>query len=314
MNNAAIGKKYDILLPSKILFEFDERDSVLKLCLNEKYVLSNMQTDNAAFESWIFCLLPRMERFNWVELDWELPSGENGHYRRFLYRVIKMQEHFPWFRVAATKQPCIETFRDETYRADGQLFLNTPRKSKVQETELSSATPRPTEKSEAYYEQIFLTEGKLNHRYHLTTVNRQLPVGVFKDSKLKERVFTGGKSAIDLWGLGNDCLYFFELKFQNKMAGIITETLFYLWIMEDIMFTRRLRYPDSAGRNECRGFKALYDAIGKVKTINAVFLIDEIHPKIDSDVIGFINRHNTEKRLELQMCQYRPGTASVDFA
>lgn len=302
MDSKALSEKYNIQLPSKVKFEYDEEKSILKLTLNQKSLWhENMQEDNAAFESWIFCLLPHMPKGTRVELDWAEPEQDkenNGHYRRFLFRIIKMQEHFSWFRIPIHKQNIINIFKKDYY--DTELFLNVPSKE---------AKDIDEEKSESFIEQIFVRDEILKQKYNLTTVNRQLPVGVFYDKVSKENhVFTCGKSAIDLWGIKEDVLYIFELKFQNKMTGIITEALFYLWVMEDLIITKRMKYEKKGENNTYRDFNKFHNAIGKISKIKAVLLYDEIHRNINENVINFINKENDKKMLELSMCKYRTKT------
>lgn len=52
-------------------------------------------------------------------------SDKNLHYKRFLYRVLKMQEHFLWFAPSENNVADIMDFKDSVYTA-GNLFLNYP--------------------------------------------------------------------------------------------------------------------------------------------------------------------------------------------
>lgn len=293
-------------LPSKMRFEFDDEKLILKIVVEKRSVSENMQNNSAAFEGWIFCLLGKLgiEKVKVVELDWEKPEEEkNEHYRRFLYRVMKMQNHFPWFKIAEQRQVIVDSFRKEYYDC-GKLYLNEPD---------SHDQKKVKKESESYMEQVFYEKDGLKNKYGLEVVGRQLPVGVFKDHiATATYVFTGGKSAIDLWGIKGKDLYIFELKYNNKMVGIISETLFYLWIMEDVMFTKKMKYEDKAKNNDKRKFQNFYSSIGKISNIYAVFLIDELHPLIDEKVIEIINRENIEKRQSLQICKYKP-TTDIEF-
>ena len=296
---------YNVRLPSKMKFELDDEKSILKIFIDKKSVSENMQNDNAAFEGWIFGLLGKLgiEKVKVVELDWEKPDEEKGHYHRFLYRVMKMQNHFSWFKISASGQGLIDSFRKEYYDC-GKLYLNIPNQLEQKKCK---------KESETYMEQVFAEKDRLKERYGFETVGRQLPVGVFKDRVSKDTyVFTGGKSAIDLWGIKDKDLYIFELKYNNKKVGIISETLFYLWVMEDVMLTKRMKYEDKAKNNDIRQFQKFYSSIGKISNIHAVFLIDSLHPLIDEKVIEIINRENMEQRQCLQICKYKPAT-DIEF-
>ena len=288
-------------LPKSLDVSFDEVTGVLRLHLNDKSVCDNMQTNNSAFEGWMFCILSKLKCGNWkyAELDWSVPDNiDNGHYNRFLYRVIKMQQHYKWFRIPTDKQKIIDNFKKE-YLDSNILVLNTPN---------NEAADVNNVKSESYFESVFYHDKILLNDYNLSVVNRQLPVGVFKEKVSSHSyLFTGGKSAIDLWGINDSELYIFELKFKNKMVGIITETLFYQWIIEDVIFNKHIRLGEKTPKRE---YNKLHEAISnnKIKKIIAVFLIDEIHPQIDNAVISLINDLDASPYLEVQMRKYQEHT------
>lgn len=290
-----------ISLPKSLGVSFDEVTGVLRLHLNDKSVCDNMQTNNSAFEGWMFCILSKLKCGSWkyAELNWSVPDNiDNGHYNRFLYRVIKMQQHYKWFRIPTDKQKIIDNFKKDYYDSN-ILVLNAPN---------SEAADVNNVKSESYFETVIYNDKILLNDYNLSVVNRQLPVGVFKHKVSSHSyLFTGGKSAIDLWGINDNELYIFELKFKNKMVGIITETLFYQWIMEDVVFNKHIRLGESTSIRE---YNKLHEAISnkKIKKIIAVFLIDEIHPQIDNAVLSLINELDASPYLEVQMRKYQEQT------
>lgn len=67
-------------------------------------------------------------------------------------------------------------------------------------------------------------------------VYRQLPAGLFEESVARDNaVFTGGKSAIDLWSVNGNTINIIELKTNNPMIGIVTEIFFYSNYVYDLV-------------------------------------------------------------------------------
>ena len=135
-----------------------------------------------------------------------------------------------------------------------------------------------------------------------------MPVGIFRDKVDKEHgLFPYGKSAIDLWAIKADELWIFELKYNNKKVGIISELLFYLWIMEDLCFHHRIRYDLQKEIPSIRDFDKFYSAVQKnISTIYGVLLVDDLHPAITSELIDFINQENCNKQIIVKTQKYKP--------
>lgn len=112
-------------------------------------------------------------------------------------------------------------------------------------------------------------------------INYQLPVGVFAQKNVKDdnRIFPGGSSAIDLFGVESDTTYIFELKFNSKMVGIITQIYFYSMIIKDVQ-KNKLK---PAEKND------QLDKIIKTDKLSAYMIADEYHPLIDNEVIELMN-------------------------
>ena len=116
------------LFPSKLDINLDENKDILYIGIEASSVCDNMQQDSSAFEGWIFCIYaPMQDKIKQVELSWLIPDekDQNTHYNRFLYRVIKMQQHFNWFSVASDNHQELAAFRNR-YK-DVKLVLNQPR-------------------------------------------------------------------------------------------------------------------------------------------------------------------------------------------
>src|SRR5258708_3192780 len=107
-------------------------------------------------------------------------------------------------------------------------------------------------------------------------VGRQLPVGLFRGHVAKEnRIFTGGKSAIDLVGVGaNGTLSIFEHKTgDNIPVGILSELFFYTSVIRDaIPAPARFQFDP---RKPSRGAGVSAGDVMRCSSVNAVFLSDQ---------------------------------------
>ena len=87
----------------------------------------------------------------------------------------------------------------------------------------------------------------------------------------------------------------------------ILKILFYLWIMEDLFFTRKIAYDPSGKSNTIRDLNRVYDlAQAGISKLHGVLLTDKLHPYIDNRVIDFINKTNQESRILLSVQMYKP--------
>ena len=126
------------------------------------------------------------------------------------------------------------------------------------------------------------------------TLYRQLPVGLFKGNKASARkaIFTGQKSVIDLLSCNGTELNVFELKYNNKMMGILTELFFYSNFMRD-MFCRgkaiNFNCQKLQNSNGYRGYHHLAKA-GFTK-VNGYMLYDQgqLHQAITDQVLDVMN-------------------------
>ena len=283
-----------VTAPRNIDFSITNR--VMRVELKASSVCSNMQTNSVAFESWILCIMSKLHaQIEKVLLDWEDCATRDGHYHRFMYRVMKSCEYFEWFSVADGKQQELSDFC--ALFQTSTLLLNYPEK-KAQKT--------TNTKSEAYVERRFMESKQLYKNIEFDHINQQLPVGVFINEVKKEtEFFTGGKSAIDLWAIKADEFWVFELKFNNVMVGIITELLFYMWLCQDL-FKHKFYYDIKDAPSAYRSFDKLYPFWKSQipKTIIGVMLYDNIHPLVDKTLIDYINAQFKGQSLAVKMQRY----------
>lgn len=293
--------------PSRIDFEI--KQNTLNVKMYKTGILANMQEDNSAFEGWILVLMTFFNKdeneIKVVNLSWESPdeNEKSGHYHRFLYRVTKFSQRFLWFRIEdSTNNEEINKFTQKYLIDSSQLVMNYP-KTKAKDV-LEGA-------NESYLERRFKANSQIIKGITFDCQDHQLPVGLFdREVATKNSVFTGGKSGIDLWGIKGNNLFIFELKFKNKKVGIISETLLYLWIMEDLFINKKIKYPKVSDKELSKTFRSFEKIYKKAKEdegiikINGVLLADDFHPLVNEDLISFVNKHFKTHSLEIMKQKY----------
>jgi hypothetical protein len=262
-------------LPEYIDFTIDNNVLNVHIGINKRKnkmsCLANMQEDEAAFEGWCICLKYHLKSyFDKVKFSWAVPINisekEIGHYNRFLYRVLRFRQLFSWFEVSCEHENILVKFESSIRN----LSINSPEKQ--------PGIPLSTEISEKKIEYNSQNLEFLKSKLDLKHSNHQLPVGVFKYGKC---FFTGGASALDIWGTDDKKnLHLFELKYENKKVGIITELLFYCEVFYDVFITGKIGKPKNI--NFLRDAEFLYSVrADKVSRLKAYFLIDEIHSLVE---------------------------------
>ena len=308
MNKTELKIKLNIRLPEHINIYTNDEDDSLYIRLEGDSISSNMQNDAAAFEGWGLCILSRLDSIKRVVVDWDEPSDKNGHYRRFLYRLHKMMQYFgDIFTIEQSKRQSLDLFVKEYYNSNN-LVLNYPKSKATKASNIKSKD------SEAYIEARFQEDKIFDH--FLDVADRQLPVGVFKGNISKEAsMFTYGHSAIDLWGIKDDALYIFELKkITNKKVGIISEALFYLWVMSDTI-NKKFKYEIIGSIPQYRNFNRLYSAIEeeRISKIKSMLLIEELHPLISKETLYLINSRLNRGNLEMSTQYYKYENDKIEL-
>jgi hypothetical protein len=276
----------EVRLPEANEIVFGGEEDLVTITMKEEAVLQNMQKDEAAFEAWSLAL-----RF-WckaksIELDWELPSEsrkKNPHYQRFLYRAERFSKLFPeWFSLARSIGPA-----EADALGDGPFFLNVP----GDRSQLDGSEP-PVEAirgRESDIEKHLSQSKQFKKHFELKKVDRQLPVGLFRKRVAKEtRIFTGGKSAIDLAGVGEETFHLFELKVgKNAKVGILSELLFYTSVIREAIPTPARFQFDPSWKS--RGKHMSPGDVLSCTRIEAVLLAQQLHPLVShSNIIKILN-------------------------
>jgi len=282
-----------------------EEDQNITLFLDGGAV-KNMQDDAAAFEGWILgvkAAMDKAKRGYTYTLDWHRTPSQSGHYQRFLYRVQKFDALFGgrtgWFRIknpAWLNDLMINGGENEAY------LLNAPQ---VAEERLNDSD----DSIENFLENQIVKQqndtGGLGAMFGMPLA-RQLPVGLFRSAvKKKNIIFTGGKSAVDIWGVrkgagkGPGELYLFELKAKgNRKAGVLSELFFYAMVLRDEQDGRFVRRADANAEIAPEG-----KMIRGTKCLKAIVLAPEIHPILTEDTFRLLNEALERREMKFGFVQ-----------
>ncbi len=265
----------------------NEKESVCEITLDTKCVKEkNMQEACNVFEGWSIALYTALKEKNKnmkIRLclnDYsEIAINEtSGHLARFLYRAGRFREQYTWFelsdelnRVLKEREKVFDKHRYTNNIPNGKAGI---KKKHYHESEIEAELAKRSNLTK-------IIGNKMD--FGSNEVNRQLPVGLFRNEVKKENsVFTGGKSAIDLWSWNNDMFHVVELKTSNPMIGIITEIFFYTNYMRDLLVKKTFTLNEGKG---CRGYDNIlkqYKEIKKIKKINGIMLADKYHRILES--------------------------------
>ena len=306
--------------PRDIGLCYNDSEHILKMTLLPKAVglgngnAVNMQDNAAAFEAWCFIIKAHTNIKNLkIILDIDGIFNDvyvggiplNGHLGRFLYRILKFKEQYgAWFSLATVLEDMRKNF---AHFLDSSKFVNN-------EPSQEAADDEDALGIEGYVEKRFCDDdslGKLILGFEGKDVvmNRQMPVGLFKDKKADATaVFTGKKSAIDFWLLYKNELNIYELKAKNKMVGILTEIFFYCNYMRDVYWHNSLETKQNVKilkpQTTDRSYDKLCNGIKNITQITGWILADEFHPHITDAVISIMNNNGIESELQYGKKQY----------
>lgn len=274
--------------PSHIDITIDK--DCLTIALQTKCTVENMQNDCAAFEAWSIILKNWIPIVNNVIIKWVVPNikrisiNEMQHYQRFLYRVKKFCHTYDWAEIYEDNRECLNILMIEK---GNKNILNTPSKERSRKFKEKKEL---RDYSESELEEFILSNDKtlelFKRKFNLRLVDNQLPVGVFDSVKSKKTlIFTGGKSAVDIWGINTDgdcCL--FELKdYKNTKVGALTEMLFYSFLIQDVI--------KGIFKFESTTYKGLKE-IQEAKKVKCFLLAPNTHPLIDKGLFKLLNDSN----------------------
>ena len=265
----------------------------------------NMQTSGNNFEGWMFAIYNYLKASNLNKKLILDVAGRfkydgyktNGHLCRFLYRALRFNEQYSWCDLSDYLKDETDKFKE--YLSKGCFVNNTPyniadRKSSHDEENAAEewlAKGRILKTKLAENEKKLLDIGD-------NDVYRQLPVGLFEDKDTTpNRVFTAGKSAIDLWTFNGNELNVVELKTKNAMLGIITEIFFYSNYMRDLVMDGGLfKINTSLKGNDTKKLRGYLNLLEKkFKKINGIMLADDVkefHPLVNGKIVDIMNKNS----------------------
>lgn len=286
--NKRNGGSQSIGLPSRIEFKYDKDTKTVHMVMG-KGITKNMQDNEAAFEGWALAIKANLEEIvDKVVLSWNIDDEPKvnksiawRHFNRFIYRVDTFERIYgSWFSVVNKNSVWEERVKEYGWE---QLILNEMGDRK----EVFKEIDKYAVESEHDIEQVFVKhKGKVlkkaikdQFQIELGDVGNQYPVGVFNNKVNKENaIFTGGKSAIDLYANGKDGSFnIFELKAEgNHMVGIVSELFFYSSLIRDVI-------------KKNNNFKTEKSELGNCEHVNAFFLVRRLHPLITDKVMLMLN-------------------------
>jgi hypothetical protein len=263
-------------LPAAI--QMEANNQIVEIQLPASCVSANMQDDSAAFEGWILgvkAIIPDLK----FQLHWDesMNPKKEKHYQRFLYRVEKFNRLFGgengWFKIG--EQNSLGRLK---IRQEGHYCLNSPSQQPAARINNSRQSPENLLENDLVRTQ----PAKLLNLFQIPKglLQRQLPMGVFENVvSRKTAIFTGGKSAADLWAKSEDgSLILFELKADgNCKMGVLSELFFYAMVLADEQQNTFFRQgPEGV-------------IIRSTKSLKAMILAPTIHPLITQEIFALLN-------------------------
>ena len=292
-----LSKMEGITIPVNIKFTESCNKEIINLEMNYAGIINDMQKDAAAFEAW--SLLGKARGYKKVFLDLDKNCSEEKivkenkleHYNRFLYRVMCFKKLFTWFEISDELQNRVNNFYNK-YLNNKKLAHNVPNVPK----EKSNSTRITKNISENDMENFFEKNTKETNKVlgiESKQYFSQLPVGLFFDKKPygKHRIFTGGKSAIDLWSITDNVLNIIELKIKtNTRIGVLSEIFFYTCFARDVFMKNIKPFNET----DIRGF----DKIKDIKKVRAYILIEKGHKHLEEAYKELIKVNKKDNRIE----------------
>jgi hypothetical protein len=277
------------------------------ITMKEKGLLANMQSDAAAFEGWALALLCHCQ-VQRVQIDIDPAAKQDGpHYQRFLYRLKRFADLFPDRVISAfLPEPKALTKGKRVWNQSNDR-LEAP-ETRSRERMLAASRDG---RSESDLELALEVSKAFKARFQLDKVMRQWPVGLF-DGRVTSgnRIFTGGKSGIDLIGIRAGTLVLFELKKRgNEKVGAVSELFFYASVMRDSIGASAIfEFKFQKAQKNCA---IAPEDIVSCSRISAVLLAPRFHPLIAGPrIFECLNQATNKPSLDRPI---RFETATLDY-
>lgn len=279
----------------------------------------NMQDTRACFEAWCLIIKAKTNKSKLEieldvkdikEADYDGKLPKNGHWGRFLYRILKFSEQYNWFKLS----PILDNLKNKfkTYLDSNKFVTSAPDKEPKEDIANYNL--------ESYVEYLFCdsisAQKDILNLPSRTTIDRQLPVSLFEGTKPSTTnvVFTRGKSAVDFWAVDGDTINVYELKSDNPMVGIITEIFFYSNYVHDVFISKSLDH----GKGHVTTLKdkeetyRSYDKIGG-KKVKGIMLSNSNrkgwHSSLDkptrNKVKEIMNKNDMSEAIQYEFLEYQ---------
>lgn len=305
MNRVDITKELRIIkknnrIKLSELIDYSLINNILTLTI--KRPCENMQSNENAFEGWAVVLKSAFgNSIEKVVLDVcsnTVIDLDSGHHTRFLWRAHNFSKIYEWFEIGNCKYDVDNFVKGKL----SNVFINVPNKNRM---------PVVNSTGERYIEYLFVDSNRpfykdLKNLIDADEIFNQIPVGLFQDViSNKTKIFTGGSSAIDLVGYkGLNILHLIELKIgNNNKLGVISEFLFYAFIMHSLFISRSFEYPDVHFPKSFSNYYSLYKN-GHIKEMKGFLLCEKYHPLLDEEAIKLLNLGLTKFNIELSRLTY----------
>ncbi len=269
---------------------FGEGDEA-HIVLNSAAVCANMQVDAAAFEGWALALRRwagvKRVRLSWTPPDRDEENRLTPHHERLVYRAARFAELFPdWVSVEGD----LSESRSLDASPLAQRLLNLPSKRDgLRDASLAAMVDLRGWKDERQMECSLRHHPSLAVHFGLGEARRdqQFPVGLFGPTKGElvtqdgDRIFPGGKGAIDLVCADGDRFWLFELKAnENIPLGSLSELIFYTSVLRDV---RKGHFGFAGGA--WSGCDVVGADVQSASEFIAILLGDNLHPLLDDPTI-----------------------------
>ncbi len=270
--------------------DFNMLDGQLDILMKRSSVVENMQNDASCFEGWSIVMKRWISSIKKVNLKWEEPlihfltPSEAQHYQRFLFRVQNFNNAYDWFGFDAKNEGA---FNQSVFNHGFDLLVNAADEDRPREYVTVQALSKYSErKLEEFILSHTATTSSFKETLELDTLDNQLPVGLFcGEVSDNSKVFTGGTSAIDIWGIkvvadNKREISLFELKkSNNKKVGALTEMLFYANHIDHVI-KKKFRYNMNTPATKL---------IQSTQKVNCYLLAPAPHPLIDNEIFSVMN-------------------------
>ncbi|RKJ54395.1 hypothetical protein D7Y09_05655 [bacterium 1XD42-1] len=275
-------------IPKRIDLIFSEGEDRISILFREPY--QPIGNENAAFEAWVLYIHNKSPRTKIVMAIPELNihQYECLHFKRFLYRLANFSAmKYSWFFLSKELEDRVAEFMAE--------YRSHPKVIRLPHSETAGARG----KGERILQNRFIAPDSILQALpecDRAPLHAEFPVDLYWGTKRahmlpENRVFPGGSgSRLDLWCKPENALSIFHLTYQEPTASMVSKLFFLAYWCRDVFMDNQgsaiifPRLPTKA----YRGFEDFFNpdkSRKPIEVLNANFLADQFHPKLEIDFI-----------------------------